>query len=119
MYVETSTRYNPLNSEHVRRRSTSPYFGDDGKERILVFSRHIKVGEDVPHDGVCPAQVYPPVMRTQSQIKFRVLASHKSDVAFPDKDATFLLGKVDVPVDMGASFKARGVKVSRGASRDR
>ena len=110
--VRMCIEYDPLNPEHVRRRLASPIFGEDGEEMIDAFSRHIKVGEDVPHDGVCPAQVYSPMFRTQSQIQFRILASHKSDVAFPDKDATFLLGKVNVPVDMTTSFENRGVEVS-------
>ena len=113
--VVSCTRYNGLNPEHVRRRSASPHFGEDGKERIDIFSSHIKVGEDIPHDGVCPVQAYSPIDSTQSEICFRILASHRSDTMFPDEDSTFPVGQLTVPVDMTTTFTRRGVKVSRGS----
>eukprot|EP00752_Nemacystus_decipiens_P002187 g2082.t1 len=105
------TRYDPGNPEHVRRRSTSRCFDEDGKEMIETFSRHMTVGQDVPQDGVCPVQVYMPIRSSQSEISFRILASHKNDIEFPDKDSTFPLGKVSVPLDMTERFEKRGVEV--------
>lgn len=111
--INSSVKYNRRNPEHVRRRPVPRLYGEDGKEMIEVFSRHIKVGEDIPKDGVCPVQSYRPTCSTVSEILFTVLASHKNDIAFPDKDTTFLLEKVTVPLDMEASFETRGVQVSR------
>ena len=100
------------NPEHVRRRSTSsPVFGENREEKISAFYRNIMAGQDIPHDGVCPAQVYRPTLSTQSEISFSVLASHRSDVEFPDKDSTFSLGKLCVPLDMTTGFANRRVEV--------
>ena len=114
--IATSIRYNRRNSEHVRRRSTSPRFDDKGKEMITAFDGHIKVGQDIPQYGVCPVRSYWPILRTQKEICFKIYASHRSDVAFPDEDCTFLLGHVSVPLNTKARFENRGVDVSSGAS---
>ena len=45
-------------------------------------------------------------------MRVEIFANHRSDVAFPDKDSTFLVGYVDVRLDMSASYRDRGVKVS-------
>lgn len=71
------------------------------------------MGEDIPQDGVCPVQVYNPLLRTQSEVSFPILASHKTNIAFPDEDSTYPLGEVRVPLDMTASFENRGIEVSR------
>ena len=113
--IRISVKYDHRNPEHVRRRLTPPFFDEDGKECIEGFYRHIKVGEDIPQDGICPALVYHPLRSTDSNLSVRILASHRSDIAFPDKGSTFPLGQVDVPLDMTTSFANRGVKVSRGA----
>lgn len=112
--IVVSNLYDHHNPEHVRRRSATPWFDEDGKERIAVFDHHIKVGEDISQDGVCPIQLYHPLWSTQSTLSIKVLASHKNNVAFPDEDSTFPLGQVGVPLDMTASFEKRGVEVSRG-----
>ena len=45
-------------------------------------------------------------------MRVEIFANHRSDVAFPDKDSTFLVGYVDVRLDMSASYRDRGVKDS-------
>eukprot|EP00903_Cladosiphon_okamuranus_P013451 g12527.t1 len=102
--------YDHRNPEHIRRRPTPPILGFDG-EYIKAFDHHIKVGEDIPHDGVCPTQVYHPLLSTHVAISISIMASHKRDIGFPDEDSTFPLGKVRVPLDMTTSFNNRAVEV--------
>ncbi|CAN0185310.1 unnamed protein product, partial [Scytosiphon promiscuus] len=109
--VETSNKFDGNNPEHVRRRSKNPSFDEDGKERIDCFSAHVRAGEDIPLDGVFPKSTYVPLRKNQSSVTLPVLASHKKDVAFPDKGAVFQQGSVTVPLDMTVNFKNRGVEV--------
>lgn len=45
----------------------------------------------------------------QTSVDIEVLASRNRDVRFPDKDSTFSVGKVTVPLDMKVSFVHRAV----------
>lgn len=60
--VRNSAIYNSRDPEHVRCRSANPIL-DEGKERILMLSSHIRIGQDISQDGVCPAQHFLPVRK--------------------------------------------------------
>lgn len=111
--VRSTAVYNSGDPEHVRRKAECPLLVDrNGKERIPSFSCHLEVGEDVPQgDGACPTQSYVPLDTNQSIVTLEVLASRRADVKFPDKDVTFTLGNVTVPVDRSQAFEDRGVSV--------
>lgn len=115
--VVVNIMYDRRNPEHVRRQSNSPVFGENGEEKISAFYRHITAGQDIPYNGVCPAQVYRPTLSTQPEISFSILASHRKYIEFPDKDSTFSIGQLRVPLDMTTSFKNRRVEVSRATAR--
>lgn len=109
--VKCTNTYEPSNPEHIKRRSKSPSFNADGKEVIAVFSPHIKVGESIPSQGACPRRSYSPLLPHQTMVSFEILASHKKDIEFPDKDATFPLAEVRVQLNMTEDFNERGVEV--------
>lgn len=110
--VASTAVYNSDDPEHVRRRQESPLVDRNGKERLATFSFHLRVGDDVPEgDGACPMQSYAPLRANQSIVSLDILASHRADVRFPDKDVTFPLGNVTVQLDMSQAFEDRGVNV--------
>ncbi|CAN0086429.1 unnamed protein product, partial [Scytosiphon promiscuus] len=88
----------PEDPEHVRRRPRFPHVGADGRERIDVFSTHLKLGDEVPVDGACSRRTYRPLASNQSLVTLEVMASHEKDVSFPDKGSVFTLANLTVPV---------------------
>lgn len=99
--VNSTTVYNGDDPEHVRRRQESPLVDRNGKERIPTFSCHLEVGDDIlQQDGACSMQSYAPLRTNQSVVTLEILASHRAGIKFPDKDATFSLGRVTVPLEM-------------------
>lgn len=109
--MKVKSDYNPEDPEHVRRKPKVPYIGSGGREMISTFSRHVTYGEDIPVGGACRRRTYKPVSSLQSIVTLEMLASHETDIRFPDKDSTFTLGVFTVPLDMSASFENRGVEV--------
>lgn len=111
--MKVKSTYDPEDPEHVSRRPEVPFVGSDGREKISTFSSHVKFGEDIPVDGACRKRIYKPVSDLQSIVTLEMLASHKKDIRFPDKDSTFTLGMFTVPLDMKEEFGNRGVEVRR------
>ncbi|CAN0052936.1 unnamed protein product, partial [Hapterophycus canaliculatus] len=109
--LKVSTVLNTEDPEHVRRRSRSPRYGADGRERISMFSTHVKVGDEVPRGGACSRRTYLPVSSHQSIVTLEILASHQKDISFPDKGTVFTLGNLTVPLDMESAFDQRGIEV--------
>lgn len=109
--IRCTIRYVSRNPEHVKRRKSPPVVGEDGKEMIYAFCRHINVGDDIPTGGVCPASTYSPLRSSQKEVVFDILASHSRDIQYPDKSECFVLGSVTVPVDQGLPFHDRGISV--------
>lgn len=105
--VRASDLYDSANPEHVRRQ----HLQLAGAGRIATFSCHAKIGDDIPLGGACPRQCYGPVSMHQSSIEIEVLAGRETDIGYPDKDTTFSVGKVSVPLDMGVGFVHRAVEV--------
>lgn len=103
--------YDALDPEHVRRRSVSPVFDEDGREMIEEFSRHVIRGDDVPADRTFPMQSYKPIRASQVEITLKIFASHRKDIRFPDKDVSFALGSVTVPLNMDIALETRRVHV--------
>lgn len=108
--VDTQRIYDPKNPEHKKRRSLNPEHGEDGKERILAFSKHISVNDDIPLEGKCEKVGYVPLRENQTHGTFHIYGCHERDVEFLDQ-GTFKLGHVRVPVDRKVPFEERGVEV--------
>ncbi|CAN0279314.1 unnamed protein product, partial [Discosporangium mesarthrocarpum] len=110
--VSCLSEYRDDDLEHVQRKATvrGP-MGPSDTLYIPIFSSLLRRGDDVPWDGGCVNHGYFPIESDQSRISFKVLASHKRDIQFPDKDKHFILGNFDVPVNMCAPFGERGVRV--------
>lgn len=116
--VRSNLLYYESDPKHVKRRPIIPIVGDDDKERIPCFSKHITVGDDIPVDCACPTKRYTPLRKTITSIGITVLASYRKDVRFPEKDTTFPLGKVTVPMNMATDYDDRrvGVKFAFGGT---
>ncbi|CAN0265886.1 unnamed protein product, partial [Ectocarpus fasciculatus] len=109
--VDVLDLYDGSDPEHVSRRKENPVFGDEQKEMISIFSKHLKVGDDVPIGHACRKKRYTPIQKTQDAMTMEILASHKKDIRFPDEGACFPVGEVTVPLDMALSYDDRGVDV--------
>lgn len=109
--IKSTSYYDSSNPEHTRRRSKSPIFDASGREVIDTFSTHIRIGETIPSQGACPKQSYSPLLPHQTMVSFQILASHRMNIEFPDKDATFVLAEVQVALDMSENFEERGIEV--------
>lgn len=103
--VLTTTAYDSADPEHASREHLVV------SGHIQTFSCHLKIGDDIPLDGACPRQCYGPVSVRQASVEIDVLASRERDVGFPDKDNTFSVGKLTVPLDMEVSLVHRAVVV--------
>ncbi|CAN0513990.1 unnamed protein product, partial [Discosporangium mesarthrocarpum] len=82
--VSCLSEYRDDDPEHMKRQETVKRVGD--KQRIPVFSAHVRRGEEVPGHGKCARKIYEPVEKCQFEASVLVLASHEADVGFPDKD---------------------------------
>lgn len=113
--VRAFTNYDSTDPEHTRRQQPDNLHVRRqhlvGPGLIQVFSCHLKIGDGIPLDGACPRQCYGPVSMLQSAVHIEVLASRERDIRFPDENATFLVGNVEVPLDMEVSFVHRSVEV--------
>ncbi|CAM9856022.1 unnamed protein product [Ectocarpus sp. 12 AP-2014] len=95
--------FDEKNAEHRRRRDTGETLKYDDRDEVMVdgcFFPHIRIGENVPTNGVTSRENYTPVSLENETNCIQVYASSARDPAFVDEDSCFMLGKVSFPLDM-------------------
>ncbi|CAM9472302.1 unnamed protein product [Ectocarpus fasciculatus] len=91
------------NAEHRRRRDAGKTLKYEDRDEVMVdgcFNPHIRIGEDIPTNGVTSRELYTPVSLENETNCIKVYASSARDPAFVDEDSCFNLGNINFDLDM-------------------
>lgn len=113
--VSLAIDFDDTNADHRRRRDAGKTLKYEDRDKVQiygVFSAHIRIGDDVPTDGVTSRKDYLPASLTHDTSGVEVFASSAKYPTFVDDDSCFKLGQVSFDLDMTKKTREeRGYRV--------
>lgn len=102
-------------AEHRLRRDAGKTLKYEDRDEVFVdgfFDAHIRIGDNIPTDGVTSRMNYNPLTLTVETGQVQVFASSARDPTFVDEESCFELGKVSFDLDTTMkTIQDRGYRV--------